>query len=95
MSSDTGSARASEQTIDVTRPTSLAMGEADPLAIIEQRNKLLDRILEVAIRATHSGQWKDLGGNPWPEGPACEAMARRCAVSMTGISREKIQTSDD
>ena len=87
---------ASQQVVDLARPIGLQVhADVDPLAIIEQRNKLLDRILEVAIRSTHEGQWTNLGGKPWPTGPAAESMARRCAVSITNISREKLQSQDD
>ncbi len=85
---------ASHQVVDLSRP-GLPAGEVDPLAIIEQRNKLLDRILDAAIKSTHAGQWTNLGGKPWPTGPAAESMARRCAVSVTNMSREKLQSNDD
>jgi hypothetical protein len=83
--------------VDLSRPNGNQQlaAEIDPLAIIEQRNKLLDRILAVAVASTHAGQWTNLGGKPWPTGPAAESMARRCAVSMTNISREKIPSNDD
>lgn len=69
--------------------------QVDLLAIIEKRNNLLERVLEYAIKATHTEQWFDLGGKPWPSGPACEAMARRCGVSITNISKMKRESSDD
>lgn len=96
MNENTTMIPASQQTVDLGRPNGSQLSiDVDPLAIIEQRNKLLDRILEVAIRSTHVGQWTNLGGKPWPTGPAAESMARRCAVSITNISREKIQSQDD
>lgn len=67
----------------------------DLLAIIEKRNQLLERVLQYAIQATHAEQWNDLGGKPWPTGPACEAMARRCGVSLTNVSQQKQLSSDD
>lgn len=48
----------------------------DPLEIaleqIEKREVTFRRILELAIKSTHKGQWVDLGGKPWPTGPAAE-----------------------
>jgi hypothetical protein len=93
MTPETSLTPAAQQVVDLSRPG--PVNEIDPLAIIEQRNKLLDRILEVAIKSTHAGQWTNLGGKPWPTGPAAESMARRCAVSITNISREKLQSQDD
>lgn len=67
----------------------------DLLAIIDKRNKLLERILEYAIKVTHAEQWHDLGGKPWPSGAACEGMARRCGVSITNVRSEKQSLSDE
>lgn len=67
----------------------------DMLAVLEQRNQLLGRVLSWAIQATHAEQWFDLGGKPWPSGPACETMARRCAVSITNISKIRRESADD
>lgn len=61
---------------------------------LEKRNRLLERILSYAISVTHKEQWTDLGGKPWPTGPACEAMARRCAVSWDKPESEK-RTGED
>lgn len=65
------------------------------LKILEERAKLLERILDYAIAATHTEQWFDLGGKAWPSGPACESMARRCGVSITNVRNTKRQSSDD
>jgi hypothetical protein len=97
MANDGNTVPAGQQIVDLARPmgNQQLAAEIDPLAIIEQRNKLLDRILAVAVVSTHAGQWTNLGGKPWPTGPAAESMARRCAVSITNISREKIASNDD
>lgn len=78
----------------VRQPTVSDVGP-DLLAMLEKRNNLLERVLEYAIKATHSEQWNDLGGKPWPTGPACEAMARRCGVSITNMRRHRRESSDD
>lgn len=67
----------------------------NPMEVIQERNAMLEQILSYAISSTHPGQWVDIGGKPYPTGPACEAMARRCAVRMEILSREKIPSSDD
>lgn len=67
----------------------------DPLIIIEQRNKLLERILHYAIAATHPGQWFDQNGKPWPGAAGAEVMARRCAVSIRETRCQKRLSQDD
>lgn len=67
----------------------------DPLIIIEQRNKLLEKVLAYAIAATHAGQWVDQNGKPWPTAAAAEVMARRCAVSVKSTHCEKRLSQDD
>lgn len=72
-------------------------GEQSPnlLKILEERAKLIERILDYAIGATHPQQWCDFAGKPWPTGPACESMARRCGVSITNVRSTKRSSSDD
>ncbi len=67
----------------------------DPMAVLEARNRMMERLLNYAIAATHAGQWQMLGDKPWPTGPACEAMARRCAVSWDKPEAEKRDISDE
>lgn len=69
--------------------------DIDVLAVIERRNEMMTRILDYAIRATHPGQWCDLGGKPWPTAAACEVMARRCAVSIKNVQTNKVPSTDD
>ena len=85
---------AAQQTVDLTRSGG-GGGEIDPLAIIEQRNKMLERILEYAIKATHAGQWTDQNGHPFPTAAAAEVMARRCAVRIKDQSSKKVPSQDD
>jgi hypothetical protein len=86
---------AAVQTIEVARPSPSSMVEIDPLAIIEQRNKMLEKVLDYAIRATHSGQWVNQNGKPWPMAAAAEVMARRCAVRVRDVKSKKLPSSDD
>lgn len=76
-------------------PSPPDFGGLDLLTVLEQRGKLMDRILDYAIKSTHEEQWFDLGGRPWPAGPACESMARRCGVSVTNVRRNKTRSVDD
>jgi hypothetical protein len=86
---------ASARTVEVRPEGSITRPDIDPLVIIEQRNKLLERVLEVAIRSTHAGQWVSQGDKPWPTAPAAEVMARRCAVAVSDLAKEKIVSADD
>ena len=54
--------------------------EIDPLVIIDKRNKLMDRILDAALRATHSGQWVNQQGKPFLTSAGAEVMARLRAL---------------
>lgn len=75
--------------------TTLVRIPDDPMAVLEARVRMMDRLLNYAIAATHIGQWKMLGDKPWPTGPACEAMARRCAVSWDKPESERRDVSDE
>lgn len=75
--------------------TTLVRIPDDPMAVLEARNRMMERLLSYAIASTHAGQWQMLGDKPWPTGPACEAMARRCAVSWDKPEAEKRDTSDE
>lgn len=69
--------------------------EIDPLTIIEQRGKLMDRLLEAAIRATHSGQWVAQGDKPFPTAAAAEVMARRCGVRVFDVASKREERNDE
>jgi hypothetical protein len=87
-------APAATQTIEVARPQALGT-EIDPLAIIERRNQMLERLLDYAIKATHAGQWTDQQGKPFPTAAAAEVMARRCAVRISNVRKQKMESQDD
>lgn len=67
----------------------------DPLVIIEKRNKLMDRLLDAAIRATDSSQWVDMQGKPFPTAAACEIMARRCGVRIFDVDARREERNDE
>lgn len=75
--------------------TTLVRIPDDPMAVLDARNRMMERVLSYAIAATHPGQWQMLGDKPWPTGPACEAMARRCGVSWDRPECERRDTSDE
>ncbi len=82
-------------TIVHAAPHDTVAPSADFLQHIERRNNAMTRILEYAVSATHAGQWVDQNGKPWPTGPACEVMARRCAVSWKDVQITKKASEDD
>lgn len=69
--------------------------DVDVLAIVERRNKLMERLLHTAISATTPEQWVDQSGKPYPTSAAAEVMARRCAVSITNTTQVKQVRHDD
>lgn len=73
----------------------LAHAPPDVLSVLEQRDQLMTRVLDFAIKATHSEQWVDLQGKPFPTAAAAEVMARRCGVSITGTRPTKRESTDD
>jgi len=102
MSDENKDKPASEQTVDVPaepKPGPLAIpGTADPdemLALLERRANVLGRLLDVAIKATHPGQWTNQGGKPYPTAAAAEVMARRCLVSLRDVKYSKIESTDE
>ncbi len=92
--SDNTAAPAASQTIELSRPQAIS-SDIDPLAIIERRNQMLERLLDYAIKATHAGQWTDQQGKPFPTAAAAEVMARRCAVRIKDVKKQKIESQDD
>lgn len=75
--------------------TTLVRIPDDPMAVLDARNRMMERVLSYAISATHPGQWQMLGDKPWPTGPACESMARRCGVSWDKPECERRDASDE
>lgn len=69
--------------------------DTNPLELIEQRNKLVERVLALAIQATRPEHWFDQGGKPYLGGAGSEVVARRCGVRWENVRREKIHSSDD
>lgn len=70
-------------------------GADEFLAALDRRNRLMDRLIGYAIQATHPSQWMDMGGKPYPTGPACEAMGRRCGVSWSEVESEREDREDE
>jgi hypothetical protein len=67
----------------------------DPLAVIEQRNKAFERLITYALGATKPEHWFDQQGKPYLGAAGSEVVARRCAVRVAGVRREKTASSDD
>ena len=81
--------------VEITKYNRPTAGLEEALAAVESREALFQRVAQVAIAATDPSQWTDLGGKPWPTGPAAETIARRFAVSMVNIHRERFELSDE
>lgn len=56
--------------------------QVDALDLIEKWQTAIKRLLHYAVSATHSGQWVNMGGKPFPTAPAAEVMARRCRLKV-------------
>lgn len=67
----------------------------DALEIIESRNKLFDRVMEVAIRSTSQGDWVDQAGKPYLQGSGAEKVARRFGVKLFDIVIDREDHDDD
>jgi hypothetical protein len=90
-----GSMAIVERVVHDIAPGTQSGADVDLLQVIERRNKLLDKLLQYAISATHAGQWTDQDGKPYPTAAAAEVMARRCAVSIRNVAHTKTPSSDD
>lgn len=69
--------------------------QTDELSRLEKRAQLMPRLLELAIKSTHPGQWVNIGDKAWPTGAAAEVMARTCGVKVMDLKRKKRECSDE
>lgn len=67
----------------------------DAFHIIESRNKVFDRVMSVAIKATSSNDWTDFGGKPFLESSGAEKIARRFGVTLGRPEVDKDYKQDD
>lgn len=67
----------------------------DALEIIETRQILFDKMLNVAIRSTGAGDWVDEGGKPYLQGTGAEKAARRFGIRIYDVEVEKEVHEDD
>lgn len=68
---------------------------ADALDIIESRNALFQRVMQVAISATSQGDWIDQEGKPYLQASGAEKVARRFGVRIYDVEIERENLSDD
>jgi hypothetical protein len=68
--------------------------DPDPIAIIEQRNRAMERLLEYAVCATRPEHWTDQGGKPYLTSAGAQAVARRCGVKVTDVVERKEKHRD-
>jgi len=67
----------------------------DALDIIESRNALYQRVMQVAISATSSGDWVDQAGKPYLQASGAEKVARRFGVRIYDVEIERENLLDD
>lgn len=79
----------------VGREIAQRQDQIDPLAVIEARNKAFERLITYALGATKPEHWFDQQGKPYLGAAGSEVVARRCAVRVSDVRREKTASSDD
>jgi hypothetical protein len=67
----------------------------DALEIIERRNALFNRVMEVAIRATSPSDWINQDGKPYLQGSGAEKVARRFGVQISDVEQVREYLEDD
>ncbi len=67
----------------------------DALEIIERRNALFQRVMQVAIQTTSPGDWVDQDGKPYLQGSGAEKVARRFAVRVYDVNHDLENHTDD
>lgn len=84
--SEQGATPVEHEVIHVQEPTGNAVDFVTHIMKeAEKRDKLLDKIKEVALRATHSGDWADQSGNPYLMGSGAEKVMRRFGLRAWGF----------
>lgn len=67
----------------------------DYLAELDKMNNVIERVVQAAIKATHSGQWCDMQGKPYLTGAGAEVVALRCGVSWKNVTKKKEWREDE
>ena len=67
----------------------------DVMAIIEERNRGMERMVEYAIRSTRPEQWCDQGGQPYLMAGGAQAVARRMGIKTTDVSETREKHQDE
>jgi hypothetical protein len=78
----------------VVREIAAPHNDPDPIAIIEARNRAMERLLEYAVTATRPEHWTDQGGKPYLTSAGAQAVARRCGVKVTDVEERKEKHRD-
>lgn len=69
--------------------------EPDALAIVVQRNRAIELLLEASLRSTRPEHWTDHDGKPRLTSAGADVVARRFGVSVTGKKWERIDWEDE
>lgn len=67
----------------------------DALEIMERRQALFQRVMEVAIRATNQGDWVNQDGKPYLQASGAEKVARRFGVRIYDVEIERENITDE
>jgi len=67
----------------------------DALDIIEKRDILFKRIMDVAIKSTSSSDWVDQAGKPYLQASGAEKVARRFAIKISDVVVDREDLDDE
>ena len=67
----------------------------DTLEIINRRNELFQKILQVAIQSTSVSDWIDQNGKPYLQASGAEKIARRFAVKIYDVKIDREDYTDE
>lgn len=67
----------------------------DALDIMERRQALFQRVMEVAIRATSTSDWMDQNGKPYLQASGAEKVARRFGVRIFDVEIDRENITDE
>lgn len=84
------------QSLELT-PVNATIEESskDVLEVINARNQLFDKVLQVAIQSTGNSDWVDQQGKPYLQSSGAEKVARRFGVKICDVTCEREDLEDE
>lgn len=67
----------------------------DIITMAEHRVAQMQRLKDVALKATNAKDWVNQGGEPYMCAPGAEKVGRLFGVKVTGVTHQKIDTKDE